>query len=76
MIQNRDMPFLFGILRSFVWFGDADSIVPHGHGISQASLVPNADLITVPGGGHMVGYLVADDVLDFVNHAGVRATQR
>ncbi|MBP7930051.1 MAG: alpha/beta hydrolase [Acidimicrobiia bacterium] len=75
---SRDWGFRLGDINVPVrfWHGDADSIVPHGHGISQASLVPNADLITVPGGGHMVGYLVADDVLDFVNHAGVRATQR
>ena len=48
------------------WHGDADAIVPHGHGIAQAALVPGAELVTVPGGGHMVGYVIADDVLEFL----------
>lgn len=46
------------------WHGDADGIVPFGHGPHQAGLVPNAKLVVCPGGGHFAGYGLVEDVLD------------
>ncbi|MGB2758216.1 MAG: alpha/beta hydrolase [Acidimicrobiia bacterium] len=34
-------------------FGDADNIVPHAHGEHLAKVLPNAELVTIPGGGHI-----------------------
>jgi pimeloyl-ACP methyl ester carboxylesterase len=48
------------------WHGDADGIVPLSHGEFMAALVPGADLVIAPGGGHFAGYVVAEDVLDWI----------
>lgn len=34
-------------------YGDADNIVPYEHGEHLAAVLPNATLVTVPGGGHL-----------------------
>ncbi|MFN2590267.1 MAG: alpha/beta fold hydrolase [Actinomycetota bacterium] len=49
-----------------VWHGDADAIVPLSHGEWMASLIPGAELVITPGGGHFAGYIVAMDVLDWI----------
>ena len=49
------------------WHGDADRIVPLSHGQFQAALVPGADLVVCPGGGHFAGYILGRDVLDWIS---------
>jgi len=49
------------------WHGDADKIVPLSHGEFQAALVPGADLVVCPGGGHFAGYILGRDVLDWIS---------
>lgn len=44
------------------WHGEADQIVPLGHGVHQAALVPDSELTVVPGGGHFSGYETVEDV--------------
>ncbi len=44
-------------------FGDADNIVPYEHGEHLASVLPNAKLVTVPGGGHIS---ILDDLAEHV----------
>lgn len=46
------------------WHGDADVIVPLSHAVHQASLVPDAELTVVPGGGHFSGYTTVEEVFD------------
>ncbi len=48
------------------WNGDADGIVPLGHGEVQAGRVPGAELVVCPGGGHFAGFLLAEDVLTWI----------
>ena len=49
------------------WHGDADRIVPLSHGEFQAALVPGAELVVCPGGGHFAGYILGRDVLDWIS---------
>jgi pimeloyl-ACP methyl ester carboxylesterase len=61
-----------------IWHGDADAIVPLSHGEFMAALIPDAELVVTPGGGHFAGYVVAKDVLDWIvekwpNRARARA---
>lgn len=49
------------------WHGDADKIVPLSHGEFMAALVPGADLVVCPGGGHFAGYILGRDVLDWID---------
>jgi pimeloyl-ACP methyl ester carboxylesterase len=72
-LRDIDVPVRF-------WHGDADGIVPFGHGELQASLVPGADLVICPGGGHFVGFLLTPDVFTWIDeqwpdrvHAGLGA---
>jgi pimeloyl-ACP methyl ester carboxylesterase len=64
----RDWGFSLRDIRVPVrfWHGDADGIVPLSHGEFMAALVPGADLVIAPGGGHFAGYVVAEDVLDWI----------
>jgi pimeloyl-ACP methyl ester carboxylesterase len=48
------------------WHGDADRIVPLSHGQFQAALVPGAELVVCPGGGHFAGYILAREVFDWI----------
>ena len=48
------------------WHGDADGIVPLSHGEWMTSLVPGSELVVTPGGGHFAGYIVAEDVLEWI----------
>lgn len=49
------------------WHGDADKIVPLSHGEFMAALVPGADLVVCPGGGHFAGYILGREVLDWID---------
>jgi len=49
------------------WHGDADGIVPLSHGEFQAAMVPDADLVMCPGGGHFAGFILAPDVLGWID---------
>lgn len=49
------------------WHGDADGIVPLSHGEFQAAAVPGATLVVCPGGGHFAGFMLAADVLDWID---------
>lgn len=49
------------------WHGDADRIVPLSHGEFQSALVPGAELVVCPGGGHFAGYILGRDVLDWIS---------
>lgn len=48
------------------WHGDADGIVPLSHGEFQAAMVPGAELVVCPGGGHFAGFVLGPEVIDFV----------
>jgi len=48
------------------WHGVDDAIVPFAHGEHMSRLLPNCTFAPFPGGAHLCGYLVADDVLDAV----------
>ncbi len=48
------------------WHGDADGIVPLSHGEYQAALVPHADLVICPGGGHFAGFILGEQVMDWI----------
>jgi len=49
------------------WHGDADGIVPLSHGEHQSEMVPGADLVLCPGGGHFAGFILAAQVLDWID---------
>jgi len=48
------------------WHGDADGIVPLSHGEFQAAMVPGADLVVCPGGGHFAGFILGQQVFDWI----------
>lgn len=48
------------------WQGDADGIVPLSHGEYQAAMVPGAEMVLCPGGGHFAGFILATQVLDWI----------
>jgi pimeloyl-ACP methyl ester carboxylesterase len=62
------------------WHGDADNIVPLGHGQHMVSLIPDAELYVRPGESHLGAFGAAEEVLttllavwdkrDSVNTAG------
>jgi pimeloyl-ACP methyl ester carboxylesterase len=54
-LRDIDVPIRF-------WHGDADKIVPLSHGVHQAALVPDNELMVVPGGGHFSGYETVEEV--------------
>jgi pimeloyl-ACP methyl ester carboxylesterase len=68
VLFGRDWGFLLADLEVPIrfWHGDADKIVPLSHGIHQAALVPESELIVVPGGGHFSGYETAAEVFDTI----------
>jgi len=59
-LRDIDVPVRF-------WHGDADGIVPLSHGEFQAAMVPGADLVLCPGGGHFAGFILAPNVLDWID---------
>lgn len=59
-LRDIDRPVRF-------WHGDADGIVPLSHGEFQSAMVPGADLVLCPGGGHFAGFILGEDVLDWID---------
>jgi pimeloyl-ACP methyl ester carboxylesterase len=45
------------------WHGDSDHIVPFAHGQHAVALLPDADLIVLPGESHLAGLGRGEDVL-------------
>ena len=45
-------------------YGDADNIVPHGHGEHMAALLPRATFCRRPGEGHLGGLGATDEIFD------------
>jgi pimeloyl-ACP methyl ester carboxylesterase len=68
VLFSRDWGFSLADIEVPVkfWNGDADGIVPLSHGEVQAGLVPGAELVVCPGGGHFAGFLLAADVLGWI----------
>ena len=48
------------------WQGDDDNIVPLKHAQHIVPLFPNAELRLIPGGGHLAGLAIGDEVLETV----------
>jgi pimeloyl-ACP methyl ester carboxylesterase len=63
---------------TLVVHGDADLLVPTENGRLIASRIPGADLVLLPGAGHMLqadsGHALRDAVLDFLARAAPRTT--
>jgi pimeloyl-ACP methyl ester carboxylesterase len=68
LLFGRDWGFLLSEIEVPIrfWHGDADKIVPLGHGVNQAALVPDSELTVVPGGGHFSGYETVEEVFSTV----------
>lgn len=45
------------------WHGDADHIIPFGHGVHMVERLPEAEMIVLPGESHLGGLGVAEDIL-------------
>ena len=45
------------------WHGDADHIIPFAHGRHVVSLLPDAELYTLPGESHLAGLGYAEEIL-------------
>jgi pimeloyl-ACP methyl ester carboxylesterase len=52
------------------WHGDADHIVPHRHGEHMVALLPDAELITMPGESHLGGLGYAEEILGALMELG------
>jgi pimeloyl-ACP methyl ester carboxylesterase len=52
------------------WHGDADHIVPHRHGEHMVNLLPDAELITMPGESHLGGLGYAEKILGSLMELG------
>lgn len=50
-----------------VWVGTDDTIVRPEHGYHLAATIPGAELYEHVGGGHLVGFAAADEVLTFIS---------
>ena len=61
-----------------VWVGTDDTIVPPEHGYHLAAMIPGAKLYKHVGGGHLVGFAAADEVLTFISDqlAARRSTEK
>lgn len=62
----KDWGFRIGDVRTPItwWHGDADNIIPYEHGVHMANLLPNAELITVPGQSHLSTLNSSLDIID------------
>jgi pimeloyl-ACP methyl ester carboxylesterase len=71
ILFTRDWGFRLADVDRHVqwWHGDADNIVPHAHGEHAVSRLPAADLVTLPGEGHLGGLGVSEQILaELVTH--------
>jgi pimeloyl-ACP methyl ester carboxylesterase len=66
---GRDWGFSLREIRVPVrfWHGDADRMVPLAHSEFMAAMVPGAELVVCPGGGHFAGYVRGREVLDWIS---------
>jgi len=65
VVFARDWGFRLGEITLPVrwWHGDADHIVPFRHGEHVVSLLPDAELYTMPGESHLAGLGRAEEIL-------------
>ncbi|HOW95446.1 MAG TPA: alpha/beta hydrolase, partial [Mycolicibacterium fallax] len=45
------------------WHGDRDHIIPFSHGEHAVAILPDAELIPLPGESHLAGLAKAEDIL-------------
>lgn len=64
----RDWGFRVGDVTTPViwWHGDRDNIIPYAHGVHMTSLLPNAELVTVPGQSHLSTLGMSVEIIDQV----------
>lgn len=62
----KDWGFRVGDVTTPVtwWHGDADNIIPYAHGVHMTTLLPNAELITVPGQSHLSTLGMSVEIID------------
>jgi hypothetical protein len=73
LLFTRDWGFRLAEVDRHVqwWHGDADNIVPLAHGEHAVGLLPRADLVRLPGEGHLGGLGVSEQILaELVTHLG------
>jgi pimeloyl-ACP methyl ester carboxylesterase len=65
---GRDWGFLLKDLRVpvYMWYGDADNIVPIEHGEHMAERIPNAVFRTRPDEGHLGGLGASQEIIDAI----------
>jgi pimeloyl-ACP methyl ester carboxylesterase len=66
LLFTRDWGFRVADVKVPVaWYhGDADHIIPFGHGVHMVDLLPDATLRTMEGESHLGGLGLAEDILD------------
>ena len=72
LLFTRDWGFRVGDVKvPVVWYhGDADHIIPFGHGAHMVDLLPDATLRTMEGESHLGGLGLAEDILDALTSLG------
>ena len=62
---TKDWGFLAADVRVPVvwWHGDADHIIPLGHGVHMVSRLPQATLHILPGESHLAGLGIGEQIL-------------
>jgi pimeloyl-ACP methyl ester carboxylesterase len=72
LLFSRDWGFRVGDVKVPVaWYhGDADHIIPFGHGAHMVDLLPDATLRTMEGESHLGGLGLAEDILDTLTALG------
>jgi pimeloyl-ACP methyl ester carboxylesterase len=72
LLFTRDWGFRVGDVKVPVaWYhGDADHIIPFGHGAHMVDLLPDATLRTMEGESHLGGLGLAEDILDTLTALG------
>lgn len=50
-----------------IWHGDVDEVVPLSHSKHLAELIPDSDLVIVPGLGHFAGFVNSADVFRVIH---------
>jgi pimeloyl-ACP methyl ester carboxylesterase len=72
LLFSRDWGFRVADVKVPVaWYhGDADHIIPFGHGAHMVDLLPDATLRTMEGESHLGGLGLAEDILDTLTALG------
>lgn len=65
IVFARDWGFRMGEIEVPVrwWHGDRDHIIPYSHGEHSVAILPDAELIPIPGESHLAGLGKAEDIL-------------